>query len=472
MRRIDDMLRMISLDELNGGVTMKDKNTYTVIPEAEAAPKITERKQAAAVKSRKASFAVAAALVLVIGGGALVLSFAGNKSVTPGTADSISVTSDAEAEDLYRVILANISARIEDGLISEVRPGGYTVDLAAADGDVAKLLALTYSGYAETMEHFKNNTQGITEIPKSGKVFYHISEKRKVDFVQYRSADGMLGQFPTADTERTEFGVVPESLNVSELTAVDTKGSIHAHAFYDIFNRMQMDCFNSEYPTNREWALLPGGNLLVLDLEKRDSYADVISRMENYNAENILFTGKLFINYEPGNGTNYVAWQAAEGGLMEVWFKVHGASLFNPGDIPDNDAAWALNQATSYALDPRGTVPATINCQNISGEGVNGVITSRQNMQPVFEWYEKFLSANYEPVAFDPNKKIASEKIGRIISFGWVDMEIKKEIFIRTSDMVGANIYVNGRYYNIEDTSVLNLLDNGMPEPISKKIKN
>ena len=60
MRRIDDMLRMISLDELNGGVTMKDKNTYTVIPEAEAAPKITERKQAAAVKSRKASFAVAA----------------------------------------------------------------------------------------------------------------------------------------------------------------------------------------------------------------------------------------------------------------------------------------------------------------------------------------------------------------------------------------------------------------------------
>jgi len=471
MRRIDDMLRMISLDELNGGVTMKDKNTYTVIPEAEAAPKITERKQAAAVKSRKASFAVAAALALVIGGGALVLSFAGNKSVTPGTADSISVTSDAEAEDLYRVILANISARIEDGLISEVRPGGYTVDLAVADGDAAKLLALTYSGYAETMEHFKNNTQGITEIPKSGKVFYHISEKRKVDFVQYRSADGMLGQFPTADTERTEFGVVPESLNVSELTAVDTKGSVHAHAFYEIFNRMQMDCFNSEYPTNQEWALLPGANLLVLDLDKRDSYADVISRMENYNAENILFTGKLFINYDPGNGTNYVAWQAAEGGLMEVWFKVQGAGLFNPGDIPDNDAAWALNHATNYAIDPGGIVPATIECSIISGE-VQSVIASRGDMPQVSEWYYNFLEAGYEPVSFDPDKMIASEKMGRIIRFDWVDLESKSDVIIRTSDMVGANIYVNGRYYNIEDTSVLNLLDNGMPEPISKKIKN
>lgn len=468
MRRIDDMLRMISLDELNGGVTMKDKNTYTVIPEAEAAPKITERKQAAAVKSRKASFAVAAVLALVIGSGALALSFAGNKSVTPGTSDSISVASDAEAEYLYRVILANISARIEDGLITEVRPGGYTVDLAAADGDAAKLLALTYSGYAETMEHFKNNTQGITELPKSGKVFYHISEKRKVDFVQYRSADGMLGQFPTADTERTEFGEVPGSLNVSERTAVNTKDSIHAHAFYDIFNRMQMDCINGEYPTNQEWALLPQANLLVLDLDKRDSYADVISRMENYNAENILFTGKLFINYDLGNDANYVAWQPAEGGMMEVWFKVHGACLFNPGDIPDNEAAWALNHATTdYAIDPR-TVSATIGCENISGEWVNGVLTFRQNMQPVFEWYEKFLSANYKPVDFDPYKMIPAYKLDKTVRFDWVDLESKSEVNIRTSDMVGANIYVNGRYYNIEDTSVLNLLDHGMPEPITR----
>ena len=472
MRRIDDMLRMISLDELNGGVTMKDKNTYTVIPEAEAAPKITERKQAAAVKSRKASFAVAAVLALVIGSGALALSFAGNKSVTPGTADSISVASDAEAEYLYRVILSNITARIEDGLINEVRPGGYTVDLAAADGDAAKLLALTYSGYAETMEHFKNNTQGITEIPKSGKVFYHISEKRKVDFVQYRSADGMLGQFPTADTERTEFGTVPGSLNVSERTAVNTKDSIHAHAFYDIFNRMQMDCINGEYPTNQEWALLPQANLLVLDLDKRDSYADVISRMENYNAENILFTGKLFINYDLGNDANYVAWQPAEGGTMEVWFKVHGASLFNPGDIPDNEAAWALNHATTdYAIDPGGIVPATIGCSIISGE-VHSVTASRGDMPQVSEWYYKFLEAGYEPVSFDPYKMIPAYKLDKTVRFDWVDLESKSDVIIRTSDMVGANIYVNGRYYNLEDTSVLNLLDNGMPEPISKKIKN
>ena len=51
------------------------------------------------------------------------------------------------------------------------------------------------------------------------------------------------------------------------------------------------------------------------------------------------------------------------------------------------------------------------------------------------------------------------------MKYDWLDIERKEPVIIRTSDMEGADIYVNGRYYNVEDDSVLTLLDNGLPRP-------
>lgn len=469
MRRIDDMLKFISPDELNGGADMDNTEIRGIILENNKAAKITERKKAATVKSRL-SGVIAAALVLVLGGGALTYSLLHSKPETSaGVSDSPAFTADAEAKNIYRLINANLSARIADGRINDVKTGEHTADLSSPDEHTAALFALDYDGDEGTVRMFEDNTRGIGAIPKSGEIFYHIdSRSYRIDFLQYRDTDGYMGQYPNEGVDRKAFGIMPENLNAAKTnSSANVDSAPRAHAFYDIVNRMKTEYFKAENQAHRDWALLPPRDLIVLDLDKRDRYADLIWRMEQYNSENVKFTGKVFIGYDLGNDPNYVAWQPAEGGVMEVWSKKSGAGGFNAGDVPDSTAAWYLNQATVYAIDPDSTVPATIKCSIISG-GVESVIASREDMPQVFEWYEKFLSGNYEPVSFDPGKLISADKLGKIVSFDWVDMEKKEDIIIRTSDMEGADIYVNGRYYNVEDTSVLNLPDKGLPEPIGK----
>ena len=102
-----------------------------------------------------------------------------------------------------------------------------------------------------------------------------------------------------------------------------------------------------------------------------------------------------------------------------------------------------------------------------AGGLLQGRITERSNMPKVFEWYESFLAGNFEPVKFNAKKLISPEKLEKVVEYNWIDTEKKEPVIIRTSDIEGANIYVNGRYYNVEDTSVLTLLDDGMPMPVN-----
>ena len=69
-------------------------------------------------------------------------------------------------------------------------------------------------------------------------------------------------------------------------------------------------------------------------------------------------------------------------------------------------------------------------------------------------------------MAFDSEKLISAEDLGKVVEFDWLDVERKQQVFIRTSDMEAANIYVNGRNYNVEDTSVLELLEGDMPPSV------
>lgn len=481
MRKINDMMKLIPPDELNGGITMNRTNRTDDIES-----NISYSKSRDVKLRRGTSGLIAAALVLAVGGGALALALTHSKDITPSSSGAESITAaagqsqseaDAAAEKIFKLINANIAARIEDGFISEIKLGAWTADMASPDDFTAAMLARTLDPekfvYESTVGHFTAGTAGIGALPASGEVFYRINTQYKLDFVQYRAFEGaVVGQFSSVTDERTEFGKLPETAgSTAEDTAANVKSAEHAKAFYDIFNRMQNDYLNGEYPINQNWAMLPPGQLLVLDLDNRYQYADTIWRMMQYNTENIEFTGKLFIEYASGDNPYYVAWQPTDGGLIEVWFCNDGATGFNPGDYPDNETAWNLRQGSGYSYDEADIkmIANKMGCERCilrAGGYVKGRITERSNLPEVFEWYENFLAKYYEPVSFDPDKLISPEKLDKFVKYDWIDTEKKEPVIIRTSDMKGANIYVNGRYYNVEDTSVLELLENGMPPAV------
>ena len=477
MRNINEMMKLIPPDELNGGITMKSTNRTD-----DNKSNISDSRSGVKLK-RGTSGLVAAALVLAVGGGALAVSLnrSGAKSDVSG-AESITAAAgqtqseaDEAAKNIYKLITANIAARIEDGFMSELKIGARTADMASLDDFSAAMLARTLNPekfrYADTVNHFTAGTADIGALPASGEVFYRINAQYKVDFVQYRSTSGAVGQFSSFTDERTEFGKLPklpETENKQE-SSIDFDNCSHAKAFYDIFNRMQNDYLNGKYPVNQNWAMLPPGQLLVLDLDNRYQYADTIWRMEQYNTENVEFTGKLFIEYALGNDPDFVAWQPAEGGVMETVSETIGFGAWNGGDISDKDAAFALNDVFGGYDLLNSSVASTMGCDRcILGAGgyVKGRITERSNLPEVFEWYENFIAKNYVSVAFDPDKLISPEKLDKFVKYDWIDTEKKEQVIIRTSDMKGANIYVNGRYYNVEDTSVLELLENGMPPAV------
>ena len=477
MRKINDMLKLIPPDELNGGITMNRTNRTDGIKSNNSYSKAEN------VKLRRGtSGLIAAALVLAVGGGALAVALTRSKDVTPSASGAQSITAssgqteaDAAAENIYKLIDANIAARIEDGHLSEIKPGAFTADMASPDDFTAAMLARTLDPkkyvYADTVNHFTASTADIGELPAGGQVFYRINTNYKLDFVQYRAYEGAaVGQFSSVTDGRTEFGKLPETADsTGAKTSSAAESCEHAKAFYRIFNRMQNDYFNGEYPVNQNWAMLPPGQLLVLDLDNRSQYADTIWRMEQYNTENIEFTGKLFIEYTSGNDPYFVAWQPAEGGVMETVSEFYGDGLWNGGDISDKDAAFALNDVLGGYDLLNSSVASTMGCGRyfLQRNGyVHGVITERSNMPEVFEWYNDFLEKNYAAVDFDPDKLISPDKLEKVIKFHWIDFERKEPVIIRTSDMKGANIYVNGRYYNVEDTSVLELLENGMPPAV------
>ncbi|MBQ7187561.1 MAG: hypothetical protein IJR91_08010 [Ruminococcus sp.] len=479
MRNINEMMKLIPPDELNGGITMKSTNRTD-----DNKSNISDSRREVKLK-RGTSGLVAAALVLAVGGGALAVSLnrsgaksdvSGAESITAAAGQSQSEADEA-AKNIYKLITANIAARVEDGYLNQVATGAHTADLSAPDKSVKNMLARSLDPekftYKETIQHFSEATADIGALPASGEVFYRINAQYKVDFVQYRSTSGAVGQFSTFTDERTEFGKLPklpETENKQE-SSIDFDNCSRAKAFYDIFNRMQNDYLNGEYPVNQNWAMLPPGQLLVLDLDNRYQYADTIWRMEQYNTENVEFTGKLFIEYALGNDPDFVAWQPAEGGLIEVWFCNDGATSFNPGDYPDNETAWNLKQGSGYSYDEADIemIANEMGCERCilgAGRYVKGTITERSNMPEVFEWYESFLAGNFQPVKFNAKKLISPEKLDKFVKYDWIDTEKKEPVIIRTSDIEGANIYVNGRYYNVEDTSVLELLENGMPPAI------
>ncbi|MBR4553958.1 MAG: hypothetical protein IKO27_00025 [Ruminococcus sp.] len=482
MRKINDMLKLIPPDELNGGITMKGTNGTD---DNKSNISCSNKKNTNEIRLRRGtSGIVAAALVLAIGGGALAIALNRKDSAKTSPASSVSAVSDdalAEADSnarkVYNLINANISAYIVSGKLKEVATGSFKTDLASPDSDSAKVLTRSTQDRfndPDAEKYFTEIAGSIADIPETGEIFYVVNERFKPVFVQYRAYEGAaVGQFSSVTDGRTEFGKLPETADsTGENTAADVKTAEHAKAFYDIFNRMQDDYLNGEYPINQNWAMLPPGELVVLDLDKRDRYADLIWRMEGYNAENVEFTGKLFIEYALGNDPDFVAWQPAEGGLIEVWFCNDGATGFNPGDYPDNETAWNLKQGSGYSYDEAdiGMIANEMGCKRcILGAGglLQGRITERSNMPKVFEWYESFLAGNFEPVKFNAKKLISPEKLEKVVEYNWIDTEKKEPVIIRTSDIEGANIYVNGRYYNVEDTSVLTLLDDGMPLPVN-----
>ena len=213
--------------------------------------------------------------------------------------------------------------------------------------------------------------------------------------------------------------------------------------------------------------LLPPGNGVALDFDNREEYADVIWRIEQCNTENIELTGKVYYEVIYGNDLLFLEWQPKEGGNIEVWpYKDASAvkELRDLGQLPEDSG---YDQFLNYR---QAGFEKMLGCGKYilkKGGRYQAVTTTHDQLPQVKEWYEAFLAKNYKPVAFDSSKLITVDELQKVVKFDWLDAEKKQQVYIRTSDMKGANIYVNGRYYNVEDTSVLTLLDDGMPRPVS-----
>lgn len=473
MRKINDMLKMISLDELNGGNTMKETNINGMIPHTAPAPD-TDR---GAIKLKRGGAGlVAAALALTVGGGALIYSLTRDKTpAAAGTADSIQVSdtaADLKAESVYKLINANLAMHIVDGRLSKVATGEFTTDLASPAKKCADLLARTPDPEyfsEEAQEYFRKYTDGTAKLPESGEVFFRIDpEKYTLTFVQWKDPDtGAVGQFPAEGVERTEFGRVPEGITERDEPKVSesiTDNNIHAKAIYELINDMLKTYTGDDGYLNQQAAFLPSGVSVLLDFDKSDAYADLIYRVEQFNTRGVELKGKVYFEYALGNDIWYLEWTDGNGNT-ELW-------PYSGGNVSVVFGHPPLGDDHSYYI----TDSLNVNCSKMkfaigaqTGH-YSGVITRRSNIPELFSWYEKFLAANYEPVDFDPDKLMSAEEVNTVISFEWTDTERNEFVLIRTSDMQGANIYVNGRYYNIEDTSVLTLLDDGMPAPVKADI--
>ncbi|SDB49928.1 hypothetical protein SAMN02910317_02554 [Ruminococcaceae bacterium FB2012] len=473
MRKINDMMKLIPPDELNGGITM---NSTKRTEDNES--NISYSKSSEVKLKRGTSGLIAAALVLAVGGGALALALTRGNSVKSATSGAESITAAAQnevsadktAEKIFRLIDANCAAHIADGYLSEIARGSFTVDLAALDPAAENMFARSLGDKFtdEAKEYFRKITAGDTNIPETGEVFYVMNNNFKLEFVQYRSGkDGTVGQYSAESCERMAFGTAPDFEKKPEVPDEVINTNVkHAKAFYDLINRMQMDCTTGEYPNNLNMFMLPPGNGVILDFDDRGEYADVIYRIEQYNTENIELTGKVYFEVCYGNDLSFLEWRPKDGGNIEVWPYIDCSAvkeLKELGQLPENSG---YDQYSNYREQG---VEKILGCGKYDlkkGGLCQGVTTEHDRLPQVKEWYEDFLSKNYQPVAFDSEKLISAEDLGKVVEFDWLDVERKQQVFIRTSDMEGANIYVNGRYYNVEDTSVLELLEGDMPPSV------
>ena len=89
MRNINEMMKLIPPDELNGGITMKSTDRTD-----DNKSNISDSRSGVKLK-RGTSGLVAAALVLAVGGGALALALTHNKDITPSSSGAESITAAA-----------------------------------------------------------------------------------------------------------------------------------------------------------------------------------------------------------------------------------------------------------------------------------------------------------------------------------------------------------------------------------------
>lgn len=472
MRYIDDMLKMIPLDEM-GGTDMRDNNEM-ITSEAKAAENRAE------IKVRRGTAGiVAAALILTLGAGAVMLARAGKDTdkplkVEPGASQSQPVDdealaeADAQAKKAYESIKNYCSCLVAEGYVNEIEWGSWTIeDLSAPGEQFSKYFTPLKAEWAGEGEFDYSYTP---DMPESGQLFFVIDENRlAVSFVQWRAdKGGVVGQY--VDTEyfentRTAFGTAPAALETENRHA--SEKTDEAYELYTVLNGITGAAEDWEYPDKMEWYLLPD-QYILLDFDKREQYADLIYLIEKRAGRS--FTGQAYVGLHPSMARcTFVEWRADENSELEYWPPVKDESVEFGKPIRFVDFyVPSIDEAISDPDDFQSPV-YTIGCDRVlpRANGFStGVIAYRTEIPEVEEWYEDFLTHNYEPVAFDESKKTAAADMGLLVKFNYIDVNRREYVYIRTSDMEGANIYVNGRYYNVEDNSVLDLLEDGLPESV------
>ncbi len=464
MRKINDMIKLIPLDELKGGIIMNETNKTSVTD-----TKIKEQgapKPSGIRLRRGVSGIVAAALVLAVGGGAFMYARHSRSAepaapISEGESAESSAAADADrnARNIFDLINANIALMIEDGHISKISTGAHVLDIDKPYEQVADL--------------YVRSDPENDGVPDKGEVFCYVDDSYKAVFVQWRSDDNVVGQYTTIENcERLPFGILPEELTEKILSDPEPDAELlqansHAHAIYDVVNSMLNDYAWGDYPTNQLSAFLPSGEYELIDFDHPDRYADFIYRIKQYSGDTEL-TGKAFFQYSLGNDLFFLEWTGDDGKTVEIWPYKEGVSVKSFGEVPSSGAYEYYTETfeDTNLFCELGCERKILQFEGHQGR-YDGVITDAGELPQVQSWYYyDFLQNTPEPVPFDPDKIMTIEEIDTVISFDWIDHDRKERVYIRTSDMEGANIYVNGRYYNVEDNSILSLLDDGMPRSI------
>lgn len=460
MRYIDDMLKMIPLDEM-GGTDMRDNIIETTTEKkAETNGEIKLRRGTAGI--------VAAALAVTVGAGAIAL---GRASKTDGVAPGASVSAeestlseaDAVAKRAFESAAAYCSCLIKDGREPQII-GPMRYDISNLRGYNDQDQALFRPLYDED-----GNKIYTPDMPQDGELFVIIDPTRFMPtLVQWRhDKDSEVGQWVDGtvykDT-RTPFATEPETLATD--TACASADQPEAYALYTVLSDICWGIDNWEYPENMEWDLLPDANIL-LDFDKREQWADLIYLIEKKAGRS--FSGQAYVSIQPGAAKcHFVEWRQDAQSLLQYWPAPKGTDV-EFGKAPEGSEGDHLDVDT---LLQSKQAAETIGCFKAAPRAngfVKGVIALRSDIPQVEQWYKDFVSKNYEPVAFDPEKKIAAVDIDQLVEYDYIDVDRGEFVYIRTSDMEGANIYVNGRYYNVDDASVLGLMNESMPEAINEK---
>ncbi len=322
-------------------------------------------------------------------------------------------TENMSAKLVYTTINGAIADLISDGRISEVPIGAFSSTLAEL-GDKDDLISKVLYTACVT-------DQGLD--PNSEAAYYIDPTTLKPTCAQWReSKDSPVGQYPYPEGD-LEFGKfctdVPEG-QVSVFYGINIKG---------------LSSVQDSQGMEADTLLKETADTLIAEMEKAEAVTPDESLPE-------LYGPMPFIRfYDAASGKTYDL-QSSDRQDADV--------IINGKYCNSEYCAKYLDDLIGSYYD--GSWSAHLFGSEDNFNGQEGMIPDDSQLEKARKWYEDFLAAGYQPAEFDPQEQVDADEMKSLI-FTYNDQTVT----LVNTKFSGANIQVNGRYYNVEDISVLDI---------------